>query len=54
MRRAASRYGTGATSKTPGTRALGSVALAGSTIVVSTRDGTVFGLDVDTGYTLWS
>jgi outer membrane protein assembly factor BamB len=41
----------------PGTahrRALGSVALAGSTIVVSSRDGKVFGLDVDTGYTLWS
>ena len=35
-------------------RALGSVALAGSQIVVATRDGTLFGLDVDTGYTLWS
>jgi len=35
-------------------RSLGSVALAGSTIVVSSRDGKVFGLDVDTGYTLWS
>jgi len=35
-------------------RTLGSVALAGSTIVVSSRDGKVFGLDVDTGYTLWS
>jgi Ca-activated chloride channel homolog len=35
-------------------RALGSVALAGSQLVVATRDGTLFGLDVDTGYTLWS
>jgi outer membrane protein assembly factor BamB len=35
-------------------RSLGSVALAGSTIVVSSRDGKVFGLDVDTGFTLWS
>ena len=43
------RYETKAT-----TRALGSVALAGSTVVVSSRDGKVFGLDVDTGYTLWS
>ena len=40
--------------KAAGTRSLGTVALAGSTIVVSSRDGTVFGLDVDTGYTLWS
>jgi outer membrane protein assembly factor BamB len=35
-------------------RTLGSVALAGSTIVVSSRDGKIYGLDVDTGYTLWS
>ncbi len=35
-------------------RVLGSVALAGSTLVVSSRDGKVFGLDVDTGFTLWS
>jgi outer membrane protein assembly factor BamB len=35
-------------------RSLGSVALAGSQIVVSTRDGKLFGLDIDTGYTLWS
>jgi len=35
-------------------RSLGSVALPGSTIVVSARDGKVFGLDVDTGHTLWS
>lgn len=36
------------------TRALGSVALAGPQVVVSSRDGKVFGLDVDTGYTLWA
>ncbi len=35
-------------------RELGSVAVAGSTIVVATRSGKVFGLDVDTGYTQWS
>ncbi len=35
-------------------RSLGSVALAGPQVVVSTRDGQLFGLDVDTGYTLWS
>ena len=35
-------------------RALGSVALAGSAIVVATRDGQLFGLDIDTGFTLWS
>jgi len=35
-------------------RSVGSVALAGSQIVVATRDGQLFGLDVDTGYTLWS
>lgn len=41
----------------PGTvdrRTLGSVALAGSEVVIATRDGQLFGLDVDTGYTLWS
>ncbi|HSK01978.1 MAG TPA: PQQ-binding-like beta-propeller repeat protein [Kofleriaceae bacterium] len=35
-------------------RALGSVAVAGSAVVFATRDGKLFGLDVDTGYTLWS
>ena len=35
-------------------RSIGSVALAGSELVISTRDGKLFGLDVDTGYTLWS
>lgn len=35
-------------------RSVGSVALAGSAIVIATRDGKLFGLDVDTGYTLWS
>jgi len=35
-------------------RSLGTVALAGAQVVVSTRSGEVFGLDVDTGYTLWS
>jgi len=35
-------------------RSVGSVALAGSAIVVATRDGQLFGLDIDTGYTLWS
>jgi outer membrane protein assembly factor BamB len=35
-------------------RALGSVAVAGSNVVFATRDGKLFGLDVDTGYTLWS
>ena len=35
-------------------RELGSVAFAGSAIVIATRSGKVFGLDVDTGYTLWS
>ena len=40
--------------KAPNRRSLGSVALAGSEIVVATRDGQLFGLDVDTGYTLWS
>ena len=35
-------------------RSVGSVALAGSEVVIATRDGKLFGLDVDTGYTLWS
>lgn len=35
-------------------RSVGSVALAGSEVVIATRDGVLFGLDVDTGYTLWS
>lgn len=37
-----------------GKRALGSVALAGPQVVVSSRDGKLFGLDIDTGYTLWA
>ncbi|MEO8699678.1 MAG: PQQ-binding-like beta-propeller repeat protein [Kofleriaceae bacterium] len=43
------RYAAGADKRT-----LGSIALAGSTIVISSRDGKIYGLDVDTGYTLWS
>ena len=35
-------------------RALSSVAIAGSNVVFATRDGKLFGLDIDTGYTLWS
>jgi len=35
-------------------RSLGTVALAGSQIVVSTREGELYGLDIDTGFTLWS
>jgi Ca-activated chloride channel family protein len=35
-------------------RSVGSVALAGSQVVIASRDGKLFGLDVDTGYTLWS
>jgi Ca-activated chloride channel family protein len=35
-------------------RSVGSVAVAGSQVVIATRDGKLFGLDVDTGYTLWS
>lgn len=38
----------------PDRRALGTVAVAGPAVVFSTRDGKLFGLDVDTGYTLWS
>jgi Ca-activated chloride channel family protein len=37
-----------------GARSLGTVALAGPEIVVSTRAGRLYGLDVDTGYTLWA
>jgi Ca-activated chloride channel family protein len=36
------------------TRDFGSVAFSGSAVVVATRSGKVYGLDVDTGYTLWS
>jgi outer membrane protein assembly factor BamB len=32
---------------------LSSVAVAGPALVLSTRAGELFGLDVDTGYTLW-
>ena len=35
-------------------RSVGSVALAGSAIVIATRTGQLYGLDIDTGYTLWS
>jgi Ca-activated chloride channel family protein len=38
----------------PDKRALGAVALAGPQVVVSTRGGAIFGLDIDTGYTLWA
>jgi Ca-activated chloride channel family protein len=38
----------------PDKRSLGAVALAGPQVVVSTRGGELFGLDVDTGYTLWA
>ncbi len=34
-------------------RSVGTVALAGPQVVISTRDGQVYGLDIDTGYTLW-
>ena len=37
-----------------GRRALGTVALAGPQLVVSTRAGQLYGLDIDTGYTLWA
>ncbi len=37
-----------------GKRSVGSVALAGAQVVVSTRGGHIYGLDIDTGYTLWS
>jgi Ca-activated chloride channel family protein len=35
-------------------RSLGAVALAGPAVVVATRDGQIYGMDVDTGYTLWA
>ncbi len=38
----------------PDTRSLGAVALAGPAVVVATRDGELYGIDVDTGYTLWA
>jgi Ca-activated chloride channel family protein len=37
-----------------GKRSVGSVAIAGPQVVVSTRAGQLYGLDVDTGYTLWA
>ena len=40
--------------KAQGRRSVGSVAVAGSQLVVSTRAGQLYGLDVDTGYTLWA
>jgi len=35
-------------------RSLGTVAVAGPQVVISTRGGAIYGLDVDTGYTLWA
>ena len=35
-------------------RSLGSLAVAGPQVVVATRTGDLYGLDVDTGYTIWS
>ncbi len=35
-------------------RSTSTVAVAGPQVVVSTRKGEVFGLDIDTGYTLWA
>jgi len=35
-------------------RSVGSVALAGPQVVIATRTGQIYGLDVDTGYTLWA
>jgi outer membrane protein assembly factor BamB len=43
------RYASGA-----GKRSVGTVALAGPQVVVSTREGQLYGLDIDTGYTLWA
>jgi len=40
--------------KAKGKRSVGTVALAGPQVVVSTRTGQLYGLDVDTGYTLWA
>ena len=38
----------------PVSRSLGAVALAGAAVVVATSDGQLYGVDVDTGYTLWA
>jgi outer membrane protein assembly factor BamB len=35
-------------------RSIGTVAVAGSEVVIATRGGDLYGLDVDTGYTLWA
>lgn len=35
-------------------RSVGTVAIAGPQIVISTRGGQLYGLDIDTGYTLWA
>jgi len=35
-------------------RSLGAVALAGPAAVIATRDGQLYGIDVDTGYTVWA
>ena len=35
-------------------RSLGTVAIAGPQVVVATRSGDIYGLDIDTGYTLWA
>jgi Ca-activated chloride channel homolog len=40
--------------KGEGKRSTGTVVVAGPQVVLATRDGKLFGLDVDTGYTLWS
>jgi len=37
-----------------GARSLGAVAVAGSQVVIATRAGEIYGLDVDTGYTVWA
>jgi len=41
-------------SKGSGVRSLGAVAIAGPEVVVATRAGEIYGIDVDTGYTLWA
>jgi Ca-activated chloride channel family protein len=35
-------------------RSIGTVAVAGSQVVVASRKGELYGLDIDTGYTLWA
>jgi outer membrane protein assembly factor BamB len=35
-------------------RSVGTVAVAGPQVVIATRTGELYGLDVDTGYTLWA